>query len=100
MTDGPVPIAPALQTSVDVVLVGVDEAARRDRGRDDRPDRLLLDIGQHLQHDFTTALDQAEDMRLLFRPCAPAGCALEPTPSPAAAFLATAAGLPLCPATT
>ena len=100
MTDGLVPVAPALQPGIDVVLVGVDERVPGDRDRNDRLDRLLLDIGQHLQHDFATALDQAEDWRLLFRQRAPAGCALEPTPSPAAAFLATAAGWPLCPATT
>ena len=99
MTDRLVPIAPALQTGVDVVLVGADETACGNRGFDDRPDRLLLDIGQHLQHDLTTALDQAEDRRLLFRQRAATGRALEPTPSPVAAFLATAAGWPLCPAT-
>jgi hypothetical protein len=65
MTHGLVPVAPALQTSVDVVLVGVDKSARRDGGREDRPDRLLLDIGQHLQHHLPAALDQAEDRRLV-----------------------------------
>jgi hypothetical protein len=63
MTHGLVPVAP---TSVDVVLIGVDEGARRDGGLNDGSDRLLLDIGQHLQHDLTTALDQPEDRRLFF----------------------------------
>ena len=97
---GLVPVAPDFQARVDVVLVGVDQGARGDGGRDDRLDRDLLYIGQHVQHDFTAALDQAQDRWLLFGECAPAGSALEPAPAPQAAFLATAAGLPLCPATT
>ena len=78
----------------------VDEGARRDGGRDDRLDRRLLTIGQHMQDDVATPLDQAEDRRLLLGQRAPARCALEPAPPPKAAFLATAAGWPLCPATT
>src|SRR5688572_33389844 len=100
MTDRLVAVTPLLQPSIDVVLVGVDEGACSDRGLDDRLDGLLLDIGQHLQHDLATALDQPQDWRLLFRQRAATGCALEPSPPPQAPFLATAAGWPLCPATT
>src|SRR4051812_44215436 len=94
VADGFVPVAPLLQARVDVVLVGVDQGACGDGGLDDRLDRDLLDIGQHVQCDFTAALDQAQDRWLLFGQRASAGCTLEPAPSPQAAFLATAAGLP------
>src|ERR687883_557719 len=67
-----VPIAPGRKTSIDAILVGVDEAAGGDRGLDDRLDRPLLHVGQHVQHDLTTALDQAEEGRfVLFQRAAP-----------------------------
>ena len=84
MANRPVSVTPALQASVDVVLIGVDEGAGRDGGRDDRPDGLLLHIGRHPQHDLTATLNQPQDRRLLLRQRAPAGCALEPTPAPIA----------------
>src|SRR4051812_10932824 len=100
MADRLVSIPPGWQAGVDVVLVGVDASAFGDGGLDDRLDRLLLHIGQHAHDDLTTALDQAEDRRLVLlqratarRSCQSAA-ASEPPP------LATAAGWPLCPATT
>jgi hypothetical protein len=58
VADGLVSVAPGLQPGIDVVLVGVDEGALRDGGPDDRLDRPLLNIGQHLQHHLPAALDQ------------------------------------------
>jgi hypothetical protein len=100
MANGLVAKAPGLQAGVDVVLIRVDEAVRRYSGPDDRLDRRLPDVGQHLQHHLPAALDQPQDRRLLLVQRAPAGRALQAPPSSKAGFLATAAGLPLCPATT
>src|SRR3712207_6076907 len=61
VADGLVLIAPALQASVDTVLVGMDEGTLGNRGHDDRLDRDLLHVGQHAQHHLATTLDQAED---------------------------------------
>jgi hypothetical protein len=100
MADRLVPVAPARQAGIDGVLVGVDERARRDGRLDDRLDCCLPDIVEHLQNDVAVALDQAEDRWLLLLQGAPAGGSFEPAAPSEAAFLATAAGLPLCPATT
>jgi hypothetical protein len=95
-----VPVAPSVQTGVDGVLVGMDERTHGDRRLDDRRDRGLPDIVEPLQNDVAAALDQAENWRLFFLPCPPAGGSFEPTAASRAVFLATAAGFPLCPATT
>src|SRR3954471_12919219 len=100
MADRLVPITPGWQAGIDVVLVGVDASAFGDGRLDDRLDRLLLHVGQHAHDDPTTALDQAEDRRLVLpqraaaRPSRQSAAAAAPPP------LATAAGWPLCPATT
>src|SRR4029453_14579161 len=87
MTNSLVLVAPSLQPSIDVVLVGVDQTARRDRGLDDRLDGLLLDIGQHLQHDLAATLDQAEDRRLvLFQRAAARRAGQAPSPPKAPLF--------------
>src|SRR5215213_1795911 len=100
MADRFVPVAPGWQAGVDLVLVGVDEAALGNGGRDDRLDRGLLHIGEQAQDHLATPLDQAEDgwpvlrqRAAARRPCQPATAAEPP-------LLATAAGWPLCPATT
>ncbi len=100
MADRLVPVAPGWQAGVDAVFVRVDEGARGDGGGDDRLDRGLLHVGQHAQHDLAAALDQAKDRRLVLlqRAAARRACQLAPAPEPA--LLATAAGCPLCPATT
>src|SRR6478736_2732323 len=58
---------------VDVVLVGMNESAWCDGILDDRLDRCLLHVGQHLQHDLSTTLDQPEDRRLVLLLRAPPG---------------------------
>src|SRR4051794_24624949 len=93
-------IAPALQAGVDAVLVGVDERAFGHCGLDDRLDRDLLHVGQHAQDHRATALDQTEDGRLVLLQRAPARCACQPPTASEPPLFATAAGWPLCPATT
>ena len=100
MADGLVPVAPVLQAGVDVLLVGMHQGAFGDAGLDDRSDRRLLDVGQHPDHHLAATLQQAQDRRLLLRQRAASGCSPQPPATPRAPLLATAAGLPLCPATT
>ncbi len=93
-------VAPGWQASVDAILVRMNKGARDDCGGDDRLDRGLLHVGQHVQHDLATALDQAKDRRLVLlqRAAARRACQLATASKPP--LLATAAGCPLCPATT
>jgi hypothetical protein len=98
MADRLVTIAPGRQASVDLVLVGVDEAVLG--GRDDRLDRGLLHIGQSVEDQLATPLDQAEDGRLLLFQRAAARRSRQPAAAAEPPLLATAPGWPLCPATT
>ncbi len=100
MADRLVSVAPGGQARVDAILVRVDEGARGDRCLDDRLDRPLLHVGQHAQHHLAAALDQAEDGRLVLLQRAAARRACQPAPPSEPPLLATAAGWPLCPATT
>src|SRR3954453_8007980 len=100
MADGLVPVAPVLQAGIDVVLVGVQQGASGDAGLDHRPDRRLLDVRQHPDDHLATALEQAQDRRLLLRQRAAPRRAPQSPASSRAPLLATAAGFPLCPATT
>src|SRR5215213_11495042 len=100
VADGLVLVAPGWQAGVDVVLVGVDVSALGDGGLDDRLDGLLLHIGQHAQHHLPAALDQAEDGWLLFLQRAAARRSRQSAAAAEPPLLATAAGWPLCPATT
>jgi hypothetical protein len=97
---GLVPVAPVLQAGVDVVLVGVGEGALGDAGLDDRSDRRLPDVGQHPDHHLAATLQQAQDRRPLPRQRAAPGRTPQPPASPRTPLLATAVGLPLCPAVT
>src|SRR4051812_18670042 len=85
-------IAPALQAGVDAILVGVDEGAFGNRGRDDRLDRPLLHVGQHGEHYRASALDQAEDGWLVLLQRAPARRPGQPPAASEPPPLATAAG--------
>ncbi len=92
--------APGRQAGVDAVFVRVDERAQGDSSGDDRFDRPLLHVGQHMQDYLAAALDQAKDrwLVLLQRAATRRACQLAAPPEPP--LLATAAGWPLCPATT
>src|SRR5918998_1401953 len=100
VADRLVPVAPGFQAAVDGVLVGVHQGAPGDVGLDHRPDGRLPDVGEHAEDDLAPALDQAEDRRLVLVERAPAGRAPQPPAATRAPLLATAAGLPLWPATT
>src|SRR5215210_4803437 len=95
-----VPIAPGRQTGVDIVFISVDTGALGHDGLDDRLYRLLLHVGQHAQHHLPAALDQAEDRRLVLRQRAASRRSRQPAAASEPPPLATAAGWPLCPATT
>src|SRR3954465_12349544 len=100
VTDCLVLIAPGRQTGGDVVLVGVDARPLDDGRLDDRLDRLLLHVGQHAHDDLPTALDQAEDGRLVLLQRAAAPPPRQSATASKPPLFATAAGWPLCPATT
>src|SRR3954466_10775177 len=96
MADRLVLIAPGGQAGVDAILVGVDERALGYRGLDDRLDRRLLHVGQHVQDYLTSALDQAENGWLVLLQRAPARRTGQPPAASKPPLLATAAGWPLC----
>jgi len=54
-------IAPFRQAFIDVVLVGVDQIARRNDAGHHRLDGCLLDVRQHADHDLTIALEHPQD---------------------------------------
>src|ERR1044071_3691337 len=100
VADRLVPVAPGRQARVDVVFVGVDQAVRGNSRRDHRLDCLLLHGGEHTNRELATALDQTEDRRLVLLQCPPPRRPRQPAASARAPLFATAAGWPLCPATT
>jgi uncharacterized protein YciU (UPF0263 family) len=67
VTDRLMAVAPDWQLGINSVFVGHHLCARRKGLGEDRLDRLLLDIGQQLEHDLAATLDHPEDGRLLFR---------------------------------
>src|SRR5947209_3732794 len=65
MADRLVAVAPGWQPGIDVVFIGIDQRAGRNRLGDDRLDRRLLHVGQHVQDHRSATLDQAKDWRFL-----------------------------------
>src|SRR5215217_2540227 len=100
VADGFAPVTPGCQAGVGAILVGVDVGALGDHRPDDRLDRLLPHVGEHAQDDLPAALDQAEDRWPVLLQRAAARCGLQLAAPAEAPPLATAAGWPLCPATT
>ncbi len=100
MADRFVPVTPGRQARVDGIFVGVDEGARGDSGCDDWLDRGLPHVGQHAQDHLAATLDQAEDGRLVLVQRAATRRACQPAAASEPPLLVTAAGCPLCPATT
>src|ERR1051325_4112680 len=86
MTDGIVLISPTRQSSIDIILVREDPGSSPDNLGDDRPDRRLLDIRQHLQDDLSIPLDQTENRRFLLFQRSPAARSFEPVPAALPAF--------------
>jgi len=62
---------------------------------DDGLDRRLLDIGQHVKNNLSTALDQAQDRRFLLLQSAATRGAFQPAPPPEPPLFSTSAGWPL-----
>jgi len=60
-------VPPICQPSIDVIFIGVQLAAKFHPVHNDRLDRRLLNIGQHLDDHLAIALKQAEDRRFLLR---------------------------------
>src|SRR5438445_1834366 len=100
MADRLVPMSPLRQAGIDIVFVGMDQRAFGDHRGDDRLDRFLLNVGQHTQDDLSATLDQTQDRWFFLLERAAAWGAFEPSPASFPAFFWTAAGFPLCPATT
>jgi len=100
VTDAAMLVAPFRQAGVDIVFIRVDQRSFDDGRLDLWLDRRLLDIGQHVKHDLSAALDQTEDGRLLLFQSAAARRSLEAAAPARAAFFWVAAGFPLWPATT
>jgi len=100
MADRLVLVAPSRQAGVNAVLVGVDESALGHGRLDDRLDRGLLHVGQHVQDHLAAALDQAKDRWFVLRQRTASRRACQLAAAPEPPLLATAAGWPLCPATT
>jgi len=65
VADALVIVAPLGQAEVDVVLVGQHLGARRDGRQDQRFNRGLADIVQHVDDHLAAALDHTEDRWLL-----------------------------------
>ena len=94
-----VALAPFGQTTVNVVFIGHHLRPRQDRFGDDGLDRLLLNIWQHPENNFTVPLDHPEHGRFLFLKSAPSPGAFQPAAASSSSFFFTASGCPLCPAT-
>ena len=92
-------LAPLFQAAIDVVFIRIHTRAWGNRRLDQWLNRLLLDVVQQANDHLSTALDHAEDRRLLGCQCPAAALALEPPASAAAPFFATSSGFPLWPAT-
>ena len=99
MTDTLLPVAPLLQTTIDVVCIRVHTRAWGNCGVDERCDGDLLDVCQHPHHHRSTALDHPEDRRLFGVERAPSPRAPAPSAPSVAPCFATASGLPVWPAT-
>src|SRR5262249_35774605 len=72
-------VAPGLPTGINALLVRLHTCPWNDRVFHEWFDRLLLDIGQHIDHHLTTALHHPKDGRPFLRQGPSARFALEPT---------------------
>lgn len=86
VADRPVVKTPLGQAMVNVVLVGIDPTPRRDEPLDERPDGDLLDVLQHPDHHGAAPLDHPEDRGFFVLQGAAPARALQPAPTPPAAF--------------
>src|SRR5215471_13918960 len=87
MIDTLMTIAPGLQAGINAVRVRIHTCARYDGIFNERLDRLLLHIGQEIDHHLTTPLHHPKDWGSVLRQCAPTRFAFEATSTPLSALL-------------
>src|SRR6267378_1013808 len=66
MVDALMPIAPRLKTGINAVLICVYQGACLNGVFHEGLDRLLLHIGQQMDHDLPPTLDYPKDRRFFF----------------------------------
>src|SRR5260221_13663536 len=81
MIDRLVLVSPFVQSRIDIVLIGKNQAPDLNSQFEEGLDRLLLDIREHVQDDLSIALDHAQDRRFFTRQ----------SPSPRLSFQSSAA---------
>src|SRR5450432_3452303 len=77
MIDGFVGVTPGFQLVINGVFISKNEGTSLDGLPHHGLNGLLLDIGEHLNDDFPTALDHPEDRRLFFVQCASPWCSFQ-----------------------
>src|SRR5512143_4234866 len=71
-------VTPIGKAAVNIVLIGIDGGAERNRRADQRGERCLLNVREPPDHDGAAALDHADHRRLVFLQAAAPPPALEP----------------------
>src|SRR4030095_3752264 len=79
MVDTLMVVAPGLQTGINAILVRINKCPWQDSVFHERFDRLLLYIGQQIEHHLTTALHHPKDGRPFLLQGPSASFAFEPT---------------------
>lgn len=92
VADRLVPETPGRESGVDGVFIRIDLTALPDDAANDRLDRGLLYVFEHLDEHVAGALQNAENRWLFLLQGATATRPLQAPPSGAAAFFLTAAG--------
>src|SRR5512144_353397 len=85
---------------VNVILISIDPGSGGDECPQQGADRGLLDVRQHPDDDFTSALNRSKNRGLFLLQRTPPPCPFQPSPPSKTAFFFTASGCPLWPATT
>src|SRR6266851_5236315 len=65
-------VPPVLQAGINAVLIRIHKCPWNDRVFEEGLARLLLHIGQHIEHHLTATLHHSKDRRPLFLHCASA----------------------------
>ena len=91
MINGFMAIAPFFKAVIDI-FIGINLGIRTNGTFDNGFNRLLFDIFQHCDKDFSSALDHPKDRRLFLLQCAPTTRTLQPTTTACTALFFTASG--------
>src|SRR2546428_12882374 len=78
MVDTLMLVSPAMQASINAILVCINKCTWHDGVSNQGLNGLLLDIGQQIEHHVTTALHHPKDGGPLFLQCASATLSFEP----------------------